>query len=92
MSKFRKNIPVNVPSSKSEEYINKAEDGISKTVYKKKEFTFPLSSKHAGLLEKIYEYYDGDISRRKLGAKALISGIESEAEKLGISISSDEYE
>lgn len=60
--------------------------------YHKKEFTFPLSAKHAGLLEKLFEYHDGDISRRKLGSKALAFGIEQEAERLGIDITQDEYE
>jgi hypothetical protein len=97
MSKFRKNTPINTPDKDSERYINKAEDGVvSKEIiadkFQRKEFTFPLSSKHAGLLEKIYNYHDGDISRRKIGSKALAFGIEKESEKLGITISEDEYE
>lgn len=96
MSKFRKNTPIVTPDKKSETYINQAEDGSvdkvkSNALFQKKEFTFPLSAKHAGLLEKLFEYYDGDISRRKIGAKALAFGIEKEADKLGIYIDDEEY-
>ncbi len=96
MSKFRKNTPIVTPDKKSETYINQAEDGAIDKVknnafFQKKEFTFPLSAKHAGLLEKLYEYHDGDISRRKIGAKALAFGIEKEAEKFGIYIDDEEF-
>lgn len=100
MSKFRKNTPLINPDEHAKSFIEAAEDGNINKVekkmagasYAKKEFTFPLSAKHAGLLEKIFNFYDGDISRRKLGAKALALGIETEAERLGISIDQSEYE
>lgn len=59
--------------------------------YHKKEFTFPLSA-NTLVFRKLFEYHDGDISRRKLGSKALAFGIEQEAERLGIDITQDEYE
>lgn len=95
-SKFKKNTPINTPTEAGKQFIDNAEDTpkhtVSRTVkkYSKKEFTFPLSAKHAGLLEKIYKHFNEDISRRKLGAKALAKGLEDEAEKLGITISDSE--
>jgi hypothetical protein len=96
-NRFKKNTPINTLSEQDNKFINDAEDITVETKnknikYSKKEFTFPLSAKHAGLLEKIYNYYDQDISRRKLGAKALSKGIEAEADKLGITISDNELE
>lgn len=96
MSKFTKNTPINTPTESDKKFINNAEDikvknQIEKGIkYSKKDFTFPLSAKHAGLLEKIYDYYEGDISRRKIGAKALAKAIENEANKLGIIIKESE--
>ncbi|MBK2027415.1 hypothetical protein IB642_04220 [Allofrancisella guangzhouensis] len=94
-SKFKRNTPINIPTEAGKKFIDNAEDAPKQiisvtTKFSKKEFTFPLSAKHAGLLEKIYKYFDEDISRRKLGAKALAKGLEDEAEKLGITISDDE--
>jgi hypothetical protein len=94
-SKFKKNTPINTPTEAGQKFINNAEDSPKQkksniTKFSKKEFTFPLSAKHAGLLEKIYKHFDEDISRRKLGAKALAKGLEDEAKRLGITIS--EYE
>ena len=96
-SKFKKNTPINTPTEVGERFIENAEDSTSKSnpkklKFSKKEFTFPLSAKHACLLEKIYNYFDEDISRRKLGAKALAKGLEAEAKKLGITISDSELE
>jgi hypothetical protein len=95
-NKFRKNAPVNIPDKEAKKFIDMAEDvkneiNSSARVFSKKEITFPLSAKHSGLLEKIYDFHDSDISRRKIGAKALAFGIESEALRLGISISDSEY-
>ena len=94
-SKFRKNTPVNLPDKKTEKYINQADSdhftqATDQKKYTKKEFTFPLSAKHAGLLEKIYNYHDEDISRRRIGAKVLAKGLEEEAKKLGLTIGSSE--
>ena len=84
MSSFKKNKPIPQISNKGSDIINQAEDVLVRSSKKKyiKEITIPFTQEMSDLLEKIYIYHDGDISRRKLCAKYLLTSLKSEYTKL----------
>jgi hypothetical protein len=86
MSSFKKNrSPLHI-SKEGDMIINKIENQSnskqsSKTI---KEITIPFTEEMCELLEKIFTYFDRDISRRKLCSKYLLKILQSEAKKLGL--------
>jgi hypothetical protein len=84
MSSFKKNHPIPKISNDGVDIINQAEDVLITTSKKKyiKEITIPFTQEMSDLLEQIYLYHDGDISRRKLCAKQLVKALRLESTRL----------
>jgi hypothetical protein len=88
MSGFKKNKAVPKISSAGLDIINQAEDvsnerttNIKKNKYIK-EITIPFTQDMSDLLEQMYNYHDGDISRRKLCVKYLTQSLKIANSKL----------
>jgi len=85
MRNFKKNRPVPNISLQGVSIIENAEDGKKKiNLPIKKEITIPFSEDMSGLLEKLFHYYEGDISRRKLCARYLLRTLKDEVKKLNL--------
>lgn len=86
MSNFKKNRSLPTISEHSKKIISQAEDTVYNINTNKKEITIPFTEEMSNLLERIFTYFDGDISRRKLCAKYLLKALKEEAKKLEINI------
>jgi len=83
MSSFKKNRSVPSITKEGNMIINKVESQILKQGNKHvKEITVPFTQEMAELLENIFQYFDKDISRRKLCSKYLLKALRSESQKL----------
>lgn len=84
MSSFRKNRVVPNITEQGANIINKAEELIPSVSINKhvKEITIPFTQEMSDLLEKIFNHFEGDISRRKLCAKFLLKSLRSESERI----------
>jgi len=86
MPSFKKNRPVSSITEIGKDIISKAEDGNNYKKAKKpvKEITIPFDMEMSNLLEKMFLYFEGDISRRKLCAKCLLKVLREEAGRLNL--------
>ncbi|TSJ80185.1 MAG: hypothetical protein NMK33_06440 (plasmid) [Candidatus Cardinium sp.] len=83
MSSFKKNRVIPSITEKGDAIVSRAEDISTSVVGNKhvKEITVPFTKEMSELLEKIFLYFDGDVSRRKLCSKYLLNSLRSEVEK-----------
>lgn len=82
MSSFKKNrLNPNI-TSEGLEIIKKSEDySLPKSI---KGITIPCTQEMSEILEKLFHYFDGDISRRKICSKYLLKSLKEEAIKLNL--------
>ena len=83
MSSFKKNIVIPSVTEQGDAIISQAGDLSHSVANNKhvKDITIPFTKEMSELLEKIFLYFDGDVSRRKLCSKYLLNALRSEAEK-----------
>jgi hypothetical protein len=84
MSSFKKNRSIPTVNEYGKEIINQSEDSLYNIKYNKKEITIPFTEEMSSLLERIFTYFEGDISRRKLCAKYLLKALKEAVQKLEI--------
>lgn len=84
MSSFKKNRSIPSITNEGNQIIGKAEDAdfIKKNSKFVKEITIPFTAEMDSLLEKLFHYYEGDISRRKLCTKYLLKALKNEVSSL----------
>ena len=84
MSSFKKNRTNPSITKKGELIVQQAENKQFGKLHQKyiKEITIPFTEEMSGLLESIFLYFEGDISRRKLCSKYLLRSLKEESKKL----------
>ncbi len=83
MSSFKKNRVIPSITEKGDDIVRQAEDIVPSSVSNKyvKEITVPFTKEMSDLLEKLFLYFDENVSRRKLCSKYLLNSLRSEVEK-----------
>lgn len=85
MSSFKRNRDIPKITEKGNKIISNAEDvTITKYIEPTKVTTVPFTQEMSDMLEKIFNHFEGNISRRKLCAKYLFNALKTELKNLNL--------